>query len=503
MNYISTRGEDNGYDSAMAIKQGIAPDGGLLVPRRIPVITPESIKEMAGMTYQQIAVEVLSELLDDFSRQELQEYIDLAYSEDKFGESPAPLVQLNKYNDREFLLELSHGPTSAFKDMALQLLPYLMTAAIKKTGEKATICILTATSGDTGKAALEGFKDIDGTKVIVFYPSKGVSDIQKLQMTTQEGANLSVVAVDGSFDDAQSGVKSIFADKELEQALKEQGMILSSANSINWGRLAPQIVYYFSSYAALLSREKIIPGEKINIVVPTGNFGNILSAWYAMKMGLPVNKLICASNRNKILSDFLRTGTYDRNRDFYMTNTPSMDILISSNLERLLFEVTDRDSTKVAGWMGELKSKGSYTVDPVTLKKLQEVFVGGFADEVGIIKTIRDLYDRCDNCVDTHTAVGFNVYERYYARSGDESKTVFVSTASPYKFPAAVCNAIFGNGYSKGRSEEVMLRELSAEIGIEIPFGLNGISKRPVLHSIVIPKTKMQETVLEILAKEN
>lgn len=503
MKYISTRGGDDGYDSAMAIKQGIAPDGGLLVPKTIPVITPTTIKEMANMTYQQIAVEVLSVLLDDYSRQELQEYIDLAYSEDKFGENPAPLVQLNKYNDREFLLELSHGPTSAFKDMALQLLPYLMTAAIKKTGEKATVCILTATSGDTGKAALEGFKDVDGTKVIVFYPSKGVSEIQKLQMVTQEGSNLSVVAVEGCFDDAQEGVKSIFGDNEIEHKLKDKGMILSSANSINWGRLAPQIVYYFSSYAALLSREKIIPGEKINIVVPTGNFGNILSAWYAMKMGLPVNKLICASNRNKVLSDFLRTGTYDKKRDFYLTNTPSMDILVSSNLERLLFEVTDRDYIKVAKWMEELRTQGSYTVDPTTLKRLQENFVGGFADEVGIIKTIRDLYDRCDNCVDTHTAVGFNVYERYFARSGDDCRTVFVSTASPFKFPGAVCNAIFGNGYNKGRSEEVLLRELSAEIGIEIPFGLNGLNKRPILHSVVIPKTKMPETVLEILAKEN
>jgi threonine synthase len=502
MKYISTRGGDDGYDSAMAIKQGIAPDGGLLVPESIPVIPSTSIRSMADMTYQQIAVEVLSVLLDDFSRQELQEYVDLAYTEDKFGLSPAPLVQLNKYNDREYLLELSHGPTSAFKDMALQLLPYMMTAAIRKTGEKAKVCILAATSGDTGKAALEGFRDVEGTRVIVFYPSKGVSDMQKLQMMTQEGANLSVVAVEGSFDDAQGGVKTIFADKAMKESLKEQGMILSSANSINWGRIAPQIVYYFSSYAALLSKEKIEPGEKINIVVPTGNFGNILSAWYAMKMGLPVNKLICASNRNKILSDFLRSGIYDRNRDFYATNTPSMDILVSSNLERLLFEVTDRDSTKVAKWMEELKTSGAYTVDPVTLKRLQENFVGGFADEVGIIKTIRDLYDRCDYCVDTHTSVGFNVYERYYARSGDESKTVFVSTASPFKFPEAVCNAIFGNGYSKGRSEEVLLRELSAEIGIEVPYGLSGLNKRPVIHDIVIPKSKMQETVLEILGKD-
>ncbi len=503
MNYISTRGGNDGFDSAMAIKQGIAPDGGLLVPSSIPQISDETIAMMAGMTYQQIALEVLSELFDDFSRIEIARFVADAYTEEKFGENPAPLVQLNKYNDREHILELFHGPTSAFKDMALQILPHFMTASIKKTGEKSTICILTATSGDTGKAALEGFKDVEGTKVIVFYPSKGVSDIQKLQMVTQEGDNLSVVAVDGTFDDAQGGVKSIFGDNSFEQKLKEHKILLSSANSINWGRLAPQIVYYFSSYAALLSKEKIAMGDKINIVVPTGNFGNILSAWYAMKMGLPVNKLICSSNRNKVLSDFFRNGTYDRKREFYKTNTPSMDILVSSNLERLLFEIADHDYVKVAKWMDDLRSQGSYTVDPVTLKKLQEKFVGGFADETGIIKTIREVYDRCDTCVDTHTAVGFNVYERYYARSGDESKTVFVATASPFKFPGAVCDAIFGNGYSKGRSEEVLLRELSAEIGMEIPQGLNGLNKKPINHTTLIPKAKMEETVYNILAKEN
>lgn len=503
MNFISTRGGNDGYNSAMAIKQGIAPDGGLLVPERIPRFSEDLLLRMASMTYQGIAAEVLSVLIDDFTKQELKEFIEAAYSEEKFGEDPAPLTQLNKYNEREYLLELWHGPTSAFKDMALQLLPHLMSASIRKTGETGTVCILTATSGDTGKAALEGFKDVEGTKVIVFYPSKGVSEIQHLQMVTQEGSNLSVVAVDGCFDDAQTGVKNIFGDHDLEKLLADHHIMLSSANSINWGRLAPQIVYYFSAYASLLKKAKIEPGDKINVVVPTGNFGNILSAWYAMKMGLPVNKLICASNRNKVLSDFLRNGTYDRKRDFYKTNSPSMDILVSSNLERLLFEVTDRDYIKVAKWMEELRINGSYTVDPGTLKKLQETFVGGFADEMGTIKTIREVYDRCDNCVDTHTAVGFNVYERYYARSGDESKTVFVSTASPFKFPGAVCDAIFGNGYSKGRSEEILLKELSDEIGVEIPAGLNDLSRKPVLHTLSIPKTQMQETVQEILAKEN
>lgn len=502
MRYISTRGADDGFTSEKAIIQGIASDGGLLVPESIPVISPERLKEMACMSYQDIALEILSSLLDDYSYDELRDYIDQAYSEEKFGLEPAPLVQLNKYNEREYLLELWHGPTSAFKDIALQLLPYLMSASLRKTGEKDTVCILTATSGDTGKAALEGFKDVEGTRVIVFYPAKGVSDIQRLQMVTQEGSNLSVVAVDGCFDDTQTGVKTIFSDDGFAKKLHDNNLRLSSANSINWGRIAPQIVYYFSAYTSLVAREKIESGEKINIVVPTGNFGNILSAWYAMKMGLPVNKLICTSNRNKVLSDFLRNGTYDRRREFYKTITPSMDILISSNLERLLFELTDHDHAKVARWMEELKTAGNYTVDSTTLKKLQEVFVGGFADEMGTIKTIRDIYDRCDNCIDPHTAVGFNVYERYYARSGDTSKTLFISTASPFKFPSAVCDAIFGNGYSKGRSEEVLLRELSKETGVDIPAGLIELNKKLVLHNISIPKNKMEETVQKILLNE-
>jgi threonine synthase len=503
MKYISTRGEKTQYDSAMAIKQGIASDGGLFVPEEIPVVSQETIEKMAQMTYAEIASEILHMFLDDFTYQEISEFVSLAYSEDKFGEFPAPLVQLNKYNEREYILELWHGPTAAFKDMALQILPHLMTASMKKTKETSKVCILTATSGDTGKAALEGFRDVENTSVVVYYPQKGVSDMQKLQMITQEGSNCHVIAVDGCFDDAQSGVKSIFGDSQLEAALKEQNIRLSSANSINWGRLCPQIVYYFASYASLLAKEKILPGDKINFVVPTGNFGNILSAWYAYKMGLPVNKLICASNKNKVLSDFLRNGTYDRNRPFYKTNSPSMDILVSSNLERLLFEITNRDYMKVSGWMNSLNIDGAYTVDPATLRKIQDIFVGGFAEESGCVKTIRDIYDRCDNCVDTHTAVGFNVYERYYARSKDESKTVFVSTASPFKFPESVCDAIFGNGYRNGRSEEVLLRELSEEIGMEIPFGLANLSTKPVLHNMTIDKADMKDALLKVLQKEN
>ncbi len=499
MMYMSTRGYEKKFTASEAIKQGIAPDGGLFVPESIPQMSKEEIMSMTEMTYPQIAATVLSKFLTDFTYDELLDYTQQAYSEEKFGEVPAPLVQLNKYNPREYMLELWHGPTAAFKDMALQLLPHLMTASAKKTGENRKICILTATSGDTGKAALEGFKDLPGTEVIVFYPSEGVSDAQKQQMITTEGKNVHVVAVNGCFDDAQSGVKAIFGDPSVAEILNEQGCVLSSANSINWGRLVPQIAYYVASYVELLKKEDFVFGERMNVVVPTGNFGNILAAWYAKKMGIPMRKLICASNKNKVLSDFFRSGTYDRNREFYKTNSPSMDILISSNLERLLFEVTDKDATKTAKWMEELKNKGAYSVDPDTLHALQMTFVGGFADETGIVKTIREVYDRCDNVVDTHTAVGFNIYGRYYQRSGDETKTVFVSTASPFKFAPAVMDALNGAGYSKGRSDEVITNELSEESGLPIPAGLKDINKKPVLHNLLIEKEDMRQTVLDLL----
>lgn len=500
MNYISTRGGDIRYPSAMAIKLGIAPDGGLFIPETIPEVSLDQITSLARKPYVERAVEILSLFLTDYTQDELREYASAAYAEEKFGPDPAPLSQLNKYNNKEFMLELWHGPTAAFKDMALQLLPHLMTAAIRKTGETSQVCILTATSGDTGKAALEGFSGVEGTQVIVFYPSKGVSEIQRLQMVTTEGANCHVLAVEGSFDDAQSGVKTIFNDKSLAEELQGKGVLLSSANSINWGRLAPQIVYYFSAYADLLAREKIEPGEKVNIVVPTGNFGNILAAWYARAMGLPVNKLICASNKNKVLSDFIRSGTYDRRREFFKTNTPSMDILISSNLERLLFELTGRKAETIRTWMDKLQKEGAYTVDPATLRALQDVFVGGFADDFGTTKTIRDIYDRTDHLIDTHTAVGFNVYGRYAQRSGDSSCVIFVSTASPFKFGAAVSDALFGNGYSRGRSEEVLLNELSGESGLEIPAPLKDLGLRDVLHTKTIERDQMKQAVLEILS---
>ena len=500
MEYISTRGDSARYSAAEAILKGIAPDGGLLVPAETPQLTLDEIAELAHLDYAGRAVRIISLYLTDYTKSELGEYVRAAYGEEQFIPGPAPLVQLNKYNDREYILELWHGPTAAFKDMALQLLPHLMTAAIRKTGEKSRICILTATSGDTGKAALEGFRDIPGTEVIVFYPSQGVSEAQRLQMATQEGENCHVIAVEGSFDDAQNGVKAIFGDSVLAARLYEAGILLSSANSINWGRLVPQIVYYFSAYADLLKKDKIKIGESINLVVPTGNFGNILAAWYARRMGLPVGKLICASNKNKILSDFIRNGRYDRRREFFRTNSPSMDILVSSNLERLLFELTGHDSARLAVWMNSLQNAGSYQIDPATLRSLQEVFVGGFADESGTLKTIREIYDRSDHVIDTHTAVGFNVYGRYAARSGDETKTVFVATASPFKFSGAVSDALFGVGYSKGRSEERLLEELAGESGLEIPLTLKGLSKLEIRHSKMIKCDEMKAAVKMILA---
>lgn len=495
MKYISTRGYPDPFSSAEVIKMGIAPDGGLFVPETIPQITRDELREWKDLPYANVATEVLSRFLTDYDRSELLEYCEIAYSEEKFGETPIPLVQLNQYNPREFILELWHGPTCAFKDVALQLLPYLMTAAARKTEDNRKILILTATSGDTGKAALEGFKDVPGTEVMVFYPSEGVSETQRLHMATTEGENTHVIAVRGCFDDTQTGVKRIFSDEALRDELLRKNMFLSSANSINWGRLVPQIAYYVYSYVSLLSSERIDEGEKINIVVPTGNFGNIMAAWYAKMMGIPIHRLICASNRNKVLSDFFRTGVYDRQREFFKTNSPSMDILISSNLERLLFEISDKDSQKVKGWMKNLFEEGKYSVDPVTLRALQTGFVGGFADETGIAKSIRDTYDRCDHVIDTHTAVGFNVYGRYFQRSGDQTKTIFVSTASPFKFVESVMDALMGSGYSSGRSQEVLIRELSEESGLMVPYTLAGLSEKPIRHDSVIEKEEMMEEV--------
>ena len=501
MKYQSTRGGNIRFSTAEAIKQGIAPDGGLFVPETIPQLTADEIQNFAHKPYIEIAADVISRYLTDYSKAELMEYCQNAYDPEKFeGEDPAPLVQLNAYNEREYILELWHGPTAAFKDMALQLLPYLMTGALEKTGEKAKICILAATSGDTGKAALEGFKDVPQTEVITFYPDGGVSEMQEKQMITTTGENVHVISVEGSFDDAQNGVKEIFADEQLAAELKEKNVILSSANSINWGRLVPQIAYYVASYARLLEREKIEYPEPVNIVVPTGNFGNILAAWYARSMGIPIKKLLCASNKNKVLSDFFRTGVYDRKREFFKTSSPSMDILVSSNLERLLFEINQRNGDLIVEWMASLKENGSYEVGPQMLRTLQALFVGGFAEDSGVVKTIREVYDRCDHIIDTHTAVGFNIYGRYYQRSSDETKTIFVSTASPFKFTDTVTEAVFGKGYSTNKNITELVQTLSEESSLPVPAGLAGLQEKPVLHQTKVDKTQMKDIVAEILS---
>ena len=499
MNYISTRGCEGKFSSSEAIIRGIAPDGGLFVPESVPQLTKEDLERMQTMQFYELSAFVLSKFLTDFTESELLEYTRQAYAEEKWGENPIPLVQMNEYNDREYILELWHGPTCAFKDVALQLLPHLMTASAKKTGVGKKICILTATSGDTGKAALEGFKDLPGTEIIVFYPTGGVSDAQKLQMVTTGGDNTHVIAVNGCFDDAQTGVKKIFGDKELAKVLDDHGVMLSSANSINWGRLAPQIAYYVYSYVELVRKGKIDLTESFNIVVPTGNFGNILAAWFAKQMGIPVRKLICASNRNKVLCDFFSSGIYDRNREFYKTTSPSMDILISSNLERLLFEIAGKDSKKVTEWMTALNEEGKYSVDKDTLKALQRLFVGGFADETGVSKTILEVYDRTDHVIDPHTAVGFNIYGRYHTRSGDESKTVFASTASPFKFAPAVMDSLRGAGYSNDKSIPDIIAELADESGLVIPQSIAELPSLEVRHKDVIEKEQMESKVREIL----
>lgn len=500
MFYISTRGEETRYTASQAILKGIATDGGLLVPEDIPQFGSTEIEQLCQLSFPARVAFVLARFLTDYTEAELRDYTEQAYSEEKFGEAACPLVQLNKYNNKYFMLELWHGPTAAFKDMALQLLPYLMTAAVKKNGNTSEIVILTATSGDTGKAALEGFKNIPGTQVVVYYPKGGVSKAQELQMRTTDGDNCHVIAVEGSFDDAQSGVKQIFADRTLNERLNAQGIELSSANSINWGRLVPQIAYYWSAYCDMLNTEYVQKSDMVNFAVPTGNFGNILAAWYANQMGLPVGKLVCASNRNNVLSDFLANGSYSIKRPFYQTVTPSMDILISSNLERLLFELSYQNASYIKERMDKLTESGVYSVGPEMMKRLHEKFVGGFTDDRGSVRTIQEVYDEFDHVIDPHTAVAFNVYKRYEQRSKDESPVVFVATASPFKFPATVAQAIFPT-QAAFDDELLLLRPLSDESGLEIPDGLKDLSERPILHDKVVQIAGMKEDLLALLSR--
>ena len=494
MYYVSTRDHSLQYTPAQAIAQGLSRDGGLFLPVSIPKLPEGALKEMTGMTYQQRAQYIMSLYLEDFTAEELGQFAEKAYGPDKF-DTPA-VAPLKKVDDGTYCLELWHGPTCAFKDMALQMLPYLLTASLKKTQEEKTVCILVATSGDTGKAALEGFKDVDHTKIMVFYPKDGVSDIQQLQMATQEGANVGVSAVVGNFDDAQTGVKTLFSDESLREELAQRGYFLSSANSINWGRVLPQIVYYISAYCDLLAQGAVTEGEPVNFCVPTGNFGNILSAFYAKEMGLPIGRLLCASNSNNVLTDFIATGKYDRNRPFYNTVSPSMDILISSNLERLLYLLSGGDDKLVAGYMKELSDTGCYQVSEEMRKKIQSVFVGGFSSEEETETTIGKMMDEHKYLIDTHTAVAFHVLEQYRKETGDQTKTVVASTASPFKFCDAVLDALNVTDKATGTA---LLDQLAEVSGMPAPQPLATLKDKQVRFTSWTEKEQMRAVVTDFL----
>lgn len=492
MFYKSTRSNDAASASAaQVIKQGLANDGGLFVPESLPTLTPEEIQALCKESYPVRAAAILSKFLTDYTYEELLEDCTAAYNETAFVGGAAPLV--NIYGQFE-ALELWHGPTAAFKDMALQIMPRLLSRALVKTGEMRTALILVATSGDTGKAALEGYKDVPRVKIMVFYPVDGVSRVQKLQMATQTGSNVNVCAIRGNFDDAQNGVKEIFGDEAMAKALNEKGYFFSSANSINWGRLAPQIVYYVSAYCDLLNSGKCKIGDCFNVCVPTGNFGNIFAAYIAKQMGLPIGHMVCASNKNNILTDFLRTGTYDRNRDFYLTMSPSMDILISSNLERLLYFTAG--STKTAAYMQSLKENGCYTVEPEILAEIQKNFSGYFTNEKETADTIRNIHQTYGYLADTHTAVAIHAAEEYVRQTRDTRPMVIDSTASPYKFANNVFRAVTGKEAS---SELNALDELSAATDTSIPYPLAGLAERKVHFDKVIARTEMAKAVLDYL----
>ncbi len=494
MYYVSTRDHSLQYTPAQAIAQGLSRDGGLFLPVSIPKLPEGALKKMTGMTYQQRAQYIMSLYLEDFTAEELGQFAEKAYGPDKF-DTPA-VAPLKKVDDGTYCLELWHGPTCAFKDIALQMLPYLLTASLKKNQEEKTVCILVATSGDTGKAALEGFKDVDHTKIMVFYPKDGVSDIQQLQMATQEGANVGVSAVVGNFDDAQTGVKTLFSDESLREELAQRGYFLSSANSINWGRVLPQIVYYISAYCDLLAQGAVTEGEPVNFCVPTGNFGNILSAFYAKEMGLPIGRLLCASNSNNVLTDFIATGKYDRNRPFYNTVSPSMDILISSNLERLLYLLSGGDDKLVAGYMKELSDTGCYQVSEEMRKKIQSVFVGGFSSEAETETTIGKMMDEHKYLIDTHTAVAFHVLEQYRKETGDQTKTVVASTASPFKFCDAVLDALNVTDKATGTA---LLDQLAEVSGMPAPQPLATLKDKQVRFTSWTEKEQMRAVVTDFL----
>lgn len=439
MHYTSTRNNEIRVSAAQAIAQGISKEGGLFVPSEMPKLTEADFTALQGMAYPERATYVLSRFLNDFTADEVRECTSAAYGAQFDTTAVAPL---NVVDGEHNILELWHGPTCAFKDMALQILPHLMRVSVQKSAPGEETVILVATSGDTGKAALEGFKNAKGTRILVFYPVDGVSEMQRLQMITQEGDNVGVCAIRGNFDDAQTGVKTLFTDPAMQELLKNGGMRFSSANSINWGRLVPQIVYYISAYCDMLAQGKVAMGDPINVVVPTGNFGNILAAYYAREMGTPINKLICASNRNRVLTDFFASGTYDTARPFYTTTSPSMDILVSSNLERLLYHLAGEDSAAIAGMMGDLRDKKQYTVPATVKEQMDALLAAGCASDDEVASTIKAMYDKTGYLLDTHTAVAVHVYDAYRAASGDTTPTVIASTANPYKFTPAILSAL-------------------------------------------------------------
>ncbi len=498
MLYNSTQNNNKVVSSAQAIAQGISEDGGLFVPQSFPKFSLADIENMLSMSYQDRAKAVFKCYLTDFSEEEIADCVDKAYTKEKFEDiNPAPITSV-EYNDNELnILELWHGPTCAFKDMALQILPHLLTKSLKKTADGVKAVILVATSGDTGKAALEGFKDVENTQIIVFYPENGVSAMQKHQMNTQAGNNVYVCAIKGNFDDAQTGVKKIFTDPANSEILAQNGMMFSSANSINWGRLLPQIVYYVSAYCDMVISGKVRLGDKINIVVPTGNFGNILAAYYACEMGIPVNKFICASNSNNVLTDFIKTGVYDKNRDFYTTISPSMDILVSSNLERLLYKLSNNNDELVRNLMNKLKTVGAYEVPAEIKDRITSSFYGGFCDEENTKTTIKNLFGSKKYLCDTHTSVAVSVYDNYVKETGDKTPAVIASTASPYKFSKSVLEALSSDELPENEFDMVDLLYSISDTKVPTPISeLKGYKAR---FNNVTEKDTMKEAVLKAL----
>ena len=495
MHYTSTRDNHIRVTAAQAIAGGISVEGGLYVPTSFPAISREDLQQWIPLSYKERATAILSRFLTDFTPEETAECCAAAYGERFDTPEIAPMQDMG---DGRHILELWHGPTCAFKDMALQILPHLMRVSVEKTAPGQQTVILVATSGDTGKAALEGFRDAPNTRILVFYPVDGVSEMQRFQMITQEGGNVGVCAIQGNFDDAQTGVKALFTDDEVKAKLDTHHLRFSSANSINWGRMVPQIVYYISAYCDLVSQNKITLGDAINVVVPTGNFGNILACYYAKRMGLPVNKLICASNRNRILTDFFESGVYDCHRPFYTTTSPSMDILVSSNLERLLYHLSNENSDEIAALMAALKQDKKYTVSDAVLHALQEQFAAGSADDERVADTIRTTFEKDGYLCDTHTAVAVAVYEDYRNKTGDTTPTVIASTASPFKFAPSILEALGG---IEGSTPYEQLAELQSKTGWKIPQPLGSLREKAIRFTDVCGNDTeaMQATVYRML----